>query len=234
MTGKTGNLIGIGLYTVPEASRLTRIPTARLRRWIRGYAFKVGGQVRHMGPVWAGQFPTDDEALALGFLDLIEARFVNAFLNYGVSLNTVRLAGERARDLFHKDHPFATRRFRTDGQRIFAEIGEADGRDDPKLLDLIRSQFEFHSVVSPSLYAGLDFADDDSVLRWYPQHPKKTVVLDPQRAFGRPILRHEGVPTEILAKAVCVEKSPERVAKWYGVPVSAVRKAVAFESAFVA
>ncbi len=145
----------------------------------------------------------------------------------------MRLASERATELFQKDHPFATRRFKTDGRRVFAEIEEIGGKD-PKLLDLVRSQFAFHSVVSPSLYAGLDFSDDDSVLRWYPRHPNKAIVLDPQRAFGRPITRREGVPTEVLAKAARVERSPERAAKWYGVPVSSVRAAVAFEGTLTA
>lgn len=229
MTDATDSLVGVGLYTIPEAARLARIPAARLRRWVRGYSYRVGDETHHSGPVWRPQLPAIDQSIALGFLDLIEARFVNAFLAYGVSLPAVRLASERARELFNKDHPFATRRFRTDGRGIFAEITATDAKGEPKLLDLIRSQFAFHTVVSPSLYAGLDFSDDDRVLRWYPVRRSKMVVLDPQRAFGRPILRREGVPTEVLTNAARVERSLERAARWYDVPVSAVRAAVAFE-----
>lgn len=234
MTDAADSLVGVGLYTIPEASRLARIPAARLRRWVHGYSYRVGTETRHSGPVWRQQLPAIDELIALGFLDLIEARFVNAFLEYGVSLHTVRLASERARELFQKDHPFATRRFKTDGRGIFAEITETEAKGEPKLLDLVRSQFAFHSVISPSLYAGLDFSDDDRVLRWYPVPRNKAIVVDPQRAFGRPITSREGVPTEVLASAARVEQSVKRAAKWYDVSVSAVRAAVAFESSLKA
>lgn len=43
------SLLGIGLYTVPEAAWLTGIAQARLRRWLRGYRTVPArsGQHRH-------------------------------------------------------------------------------------------------------------------------------------------------------------------------------------------
>jgi uncharacterized protein (DUF433 family) len=235
MTDAADSLVGVGLYTVPEASRLARIPAARLRRWVRGYSYRVDNEIRHSSPVWRQQLPAIDKLTMLGFLDLVEARFVNAFLDYGVSLHVVRLASARARELFQKDHPFSTKRFKTDGRAIFAEITETgEAKGELKLLDLVRSQFAFHAVVSPSLYAGLDFSDDDRVLRWYPMPRTKAIVVDPQRAFGRPITAREGVPTEVLANAARIERSVTRAARWYDVPVSAVRAAIAFEDALKA
>jgi hypothetical protein len=34
--------LGIGLYTVAEAARLTCISQGRLRRWLRGYTYRGG------------------------------------------------------------------------------------------------------------------------------------------------------------------------------------------------
>ncbi len=53
--------------------------------------------------------------LALGFLDLIEIRFVDAFRRVGVSWATLRRANERAQEMFGGSHPFCTNRFVTDG-----------------------------------------------------------------------------------------------------------------------
>ena len=118
------------------------------------------------------------------------------------------------------------------GRRIFAEILE--GSHEKKLLALVQSQYAFHNVLSPTLYASLEFSDFDEAMRWFPMHPKRNVVVDPNRAFGRPIVTREGVPTEILAKAVAVEGSAETVAKWFDVTVRSVRAASVFERSLTA
>jgi uncharacterized protein (DUF433 family) len=62
----------------------------------------------------------------------------------------------------------------------------------------------------------------------------KMIVLDPQRAFGQPIVAREGVPTAILAKAYRSEQSFARVARWYEVKERWVRNAVEYEDSLVA
>jgi uncharacterized protein (DUF433 family) len=122
------------------------------------------------------------------------------------------------------ERPFSTRRFRTDGKTIFLEITKDVGEGD--LIDLKRRQMAFRTVVEPSL-RDLEF-DADAVARWYPLGLSRAVVIDPARAFGRP-LAEGGVPTEVLASAARVEGSIEKAANAYEVPPAAVRDAVAFE-----
>ena len=71
------SLVGIGLYTVAEASRLTGIAQGRLRSWLRGYTYRAREARTTSAPVWQRQVPEIDGALGLGFLDLMEARFVD-------------------------------------------------------------------------------------------------------------------------------------------------------------
>lgn len=227
MDNSVSPLVGIGLYTVPEAARLTRVPSQSIRRWIGGYTYRRAGNVRESPPVWSSQIPRTEGTVCLGFLDLLEIRFVNAFRRHGVSWSVIRLAAKRACDVFRQDHPFSRQRFKTDGRSIFAEIIEAEA--ETKLLDLVRSQYAFHKVVSPTLYASLDFSSHDEAIRWYPMWPKRQIVVDPQRAFGRPIVAREGVPAAALAKAVEVDGSTENIAKWYDVSKQSVEAAVAFE-----
>lgn len=220
-------LVGVGLYTVPEAARLTKVPKPTIRRWLFGYRYRRNGHFAELPPVWESQIAQIDSATGLGFLDLMEIRVVHAFRDSGISLSDIRLAVARACEIFGSDHPFARKRFQTDGRRIFAEIAESTG--EAILIDLVKSQYAFHRVVKPSLFASLEFSDADKVLRWYPVWPKQQVVVDPELAFGRPIVCDGHVPTDVLAQAVGAEGSVERVAGWFDVPARAVRAAVEFE-----
>lgn len=223
-------LIGIGLYTAPEAAKLTKIPTQNVRRWILGYQYKRrSGGKRRMPPVIRGDLGRIDDAIALSFLDLMEVRMIHAFRKYGLSWHSIRIAADRAREVFQSPHPFAMKRFRTDGKRVFADLFK-DGSI--KLLDLNRDHFVFSQMVEPSLFEGIEF-EADLASRWFPAWAKRKVVLDPKRSFGQPILAREGIPTEILANAVRVEGSVDAAAKWYEVTESAVRAAVDFENQLV-
>jgi uncharacterized protein (DUF433 family) len=179
--------------------------------------------------VWASQLPPLEGELAIGFLDLIEVRFVDAFLRRGVNWRTVRQAEARGRELFGTTHPFATRNFRTDGRAIFAELGGAGGG---AVLELASDQLLFAQVVSPYLL-GLEF-DQNAAARWWPLGARKAVVIDPNRSFGQPIVAPEGVPTAILAGAFAADGSQEAVARAYGVSLRSVRHAVEFEQKLAA
>jgi uncharacterized protein (DUF433 family) len=170
--------------------------------------------------------------LALSFLDLVEVRFVNAFLRAGVPWKIIRLAAERARALSKSTHPFSTRRFRTDGRTIFAEAVEQSGES--TLLDLVKSQYAFHQVISPTLYVGFDFGENDAVTRWWPLGKERQVVLDPLRGFGQPIVADAGISTTVLADAVESEGSIKAVAAWFDIKAAAVRDALAFEKRLAA
>jgi hypothetical protein len=58
------DFFGVGLYTATEASRLTGIAPARLRRWLRGYTYRAGEPVTE--PVWQRQVPDVNSTLGLG------------------------------------------------------------------------------------------------------------------------------------------------------------------------
>ncbi len=64
----------------------------RIRRWLRGYRYRSRKKAYASPPLWHGQWEPIDHSLAPGFLDLIEIRFVDAFLKAGVSWMTLRQA----------------------------------------------------------------------------------------------------------------------------------------------
>jgi uncharacterized protein (DUF433 family) len=221
----SASLIGIGLYTVPEASRLVHISVPRIRRWLTGYVYRSHDRLLESAPLWTPQVPRFGSEPEMGFRDLMELRFVDAFVQKGLSLQAVRRALAKARALFGDERPLSTQRFRTDGRAIFLEI--AGEIDDPLLFDLKKDQYLFHRIVAPS-FKDIDFEDGVPV-RWWPMSSSKGIVLDPKRCFGKPIVGDFTVPTSALSDAYKVSRSFKTVAGDYQVSERAVREAVRFE-----
>ncbi len=63
---------------------------------------------------------------------------------------------------------------------------------------------------------------------------RRSLVIDPARAFGRPVATESGIPAEVLADAVAVEGSVADAARAYEVPISVVKDAVRFRERLVA
>ena len=202
--------------------------------------------------------------VGLGFLDLIELRYVKALVEAGVSWHVLRAAHARASEVLRVAHPFATKRFFTDGLTILTRIA------DPALLDVVGNQVAFSRILNRYLAGGegLDFDDDNMAARWWPMGKKRLVVIDPELSFGQPIVSTEGVPTAVLYKAYLAEsgivrngkarngakpasivrlgesafepKHPldkaaiARVANWYIVEERSVRAAIEYEADFLA
>ena len=225
-------VIGRGVYCLSDAERLTKVPRQRIRRWAKGYSYQYKGRERQSAPIVAARLLSGETELVLDFADLLEVRFLNAFREHGVGWKAIRIAAARAKELLGRHHPFSSRIFMTDGRTIMVEIVQETG--DKALLDLVKSQYVFRSVLAPSLYAGFEFNDLDEPMRWWPLGMRRRVVVDPQRGFGAPIAAKSGVPTQVLASAYNVEKSYAYVSRWYEVEVREVKDAVQFENQLAA
>lgn len=232
MGGDTFRFIGVGVYTVPEASKISHVSIGRVRRWCLGYSFRAAVGRHKSPPVFTSSLPTIDGELALSFLDLQEIRFVDAFLRAGVKWKTLREAHEKVEQSLGL-YPFSRGNFVTDGKRIFQEFVPRVAKSDGVFVDLVSDQASFKRVVDPYI-VDLVFAGDGQAAQWWPLGKSKTVVLDPQRSFGQPIVAREGVPTNILARAYRVERSFPRVARWYDVSERAVHDAVEYEETLAA
>ena len=217
--------LGIGYYTVPEAARLTKIPARNINRWLGGYSYSSRASSASMPPLWLPQLPRAEDHIELGFRDLIELRFINAFLDKGLKLQSIRQYLVYARECIGDERPFSTRRFQTDGKSIYLETIDRAG--EAEMLDLKRHQYVLKQVIEQS-FKDLDI-EDDAVVRWRPFQGKSSIVIDPARSFGQPIFDEYGVPTVVLSDAVRAEGSVERVASIFEVPVEIVRESERFE-----
>jgi uncharacterized protein (DUF433 family) len=225
----TSNLLNAGLYTVPDAARLTRISAGKIRRWLKGYDFKSGERIHHSEAVWQGELKPIENKLALSFRDLLELRFVDAFIRAGVSWRTMRRAHAKAQEELNTTHPFCSNRIATDGKNILLAQGEEDL--DEALINLVNNQREFRRIVQDFLKE-LEFSGSDIV--WYPLGKDRQIVIDPRRNFGQPTVMKSGVPTRVLARSVKTNGSVQIVSHWFEVPEGEIRDAVEFETRLAA
>jgi len=196
-----------------------------LRRWLYGYDYEHSEELRKQPPLWEPQYDCDDDGALLGFRYLVEARIVNGLRRSKIGLPTIRLCIERAKEILG-DHPFSTRAFKSDGKKIFLEITQ--GVDEPRLIDLKDRQHVFRAFVLPTL-SGFEFGES-AVERWWLVPNRKTILIDPDRSFGQPIVAAIGLLTARAAQDVKAEGSIERVARLYQVSPRAIRDAVQFEA----
>jgi hypothetical protein len=230
--------IGIGYYTAPEAARLIKTTPRNISRWLGGYSYKkADGAVVRSAPLWRPQLPQIGDGIELGFHDLVELRFVVAFLRHSVGLNVIRRCLEKARKIVGEERPLSTNRFRTDGKSIFLESllepeRMEDQSDSSSVTDLKTGQMVFKQVVEPT-FRDLDLADG-SVVQWRPYKGKPSIVIDPARSFGKPLAAEYGAPTAALATAAKAEKSVVRAARIFDVSVSVMNDAIAFEQSLMA
>jgi uncharacterized protein (DUF433 family) len=230
--------IGVGCYTAAEAARLLSTAPRNISRWLGGHSYRSrDGRIIKTAPLWRPQLPRLGDSLEIGFRDLIELRFVLAFMKHGVGLSVIRRCLDNARKTIGQERPFSTYRFRTDGNSIFLESlrehqESAERHGSSAVFDLKTNQMVFKQVVEPT-FRDLELADG-SVTQWRPFNGKSSIVIDPVRSFGKPLAAEYGVPTRALARAVAAENSTRRVASPFDVPLAVVNDAVGFERSLMA
>jgi uncharacterized protein (DUF433 family) len=213
-------LLGVGLYSLGDAAHLLKMPISSVRYWLFGRGRIAPLIKRHLA-----------QEHLLTFEELIELHFVNTFRREGVSLQTIRKSAARAAQKFHADYPFTTQRFDTDGRSIFATLADEE-TNKVHIEDLKHGQLVFVKFIRP-LFRKLEYRGAE-VERYWPLRTKRStgrIVLDPHRQFGQPIDAETGVSTSVIVSAVTAGEGQDvrAVAKWFEIPVEAIRAAVRFE-----
>jgi uncharacterized protein (DUF433 family) len=219
--------LGRGVYSAPEAGRIAGLQAIRVRRWLKGYDYRLSpGDHRHSGPIFAREH--DGVDIALTFMDLIEVLYVKEFLRAGMPMRKIRTVHEEARAEYGVTHPFATKRFQTDGRSIFSRYVH---RRRIRLEDRFTRQIVSRPIFEP-LMRNIQYATDSTkdAVRYWPMGRRCLVVLDPGLSFGEAVVSQSHVPTRVLYLATKGHESKQRIASWYGVDVKEVNAAIRFES----
>lgn len=216
----------IPAYTVGEAAHYLGVPASTVRSWFAGTSYSHQGNRRKFKPVIK---PADAKHLGLSFSNLVEAYVLTAIRRkHRIGLPTIRKGLEYLTGKLDSQRPLLTEQFATKGKELYVELGE--------VINLTRNgQVEMADMI----LAYLERVERDAKglpIKLYPfmrsQPPRdqpRTVVIDPQISFGRPVLAGTGIPTAVLAEQFKAGDQPAALAKAYGAEEQAVWDAIRCE-----
>ncbi len=219
------DILGHGVYTLPEAARLTRLRPSRVREWFAGSA-----KVRGVAPVFRGDYPVVDGDQAISFHDLIELFVAGQLRDRGVSLRNLRKVHENLRNDLGTAHPFCRREILTRDGQVFTLGLDEPGRGE--MIDVLRRQRVFPDILLPFLHR-IDYdRATEMARRWC---IADRVVIDPGICLGKPIIEGIGIATAVLAASYEANgRDAELVADWFRVHPTHVLAAVDFERTLAA
>nr|WP_294563172.1 DUF433 domain-containing protein [uncultured Rhodopila sp.] len=210
------------------------MPPRTVRRWIEGYDYTHKGERRRSRPIayLDGAEKRGRGQPLLDFEELLTLLLVEAFHRRGLSLSKIKRAAARAKDVYKIENPFASAKFRSDGNKAFIDLAPKTKGRERELIDVLSDQHQFREVVEPSLYKDVVFLGDRAG-EWWPLGKDHSVVLDPRRQFGSPHIKGTGIRTDVIAQMVGAEGGgPAAIAAaadWFGLGREQVADAVDFE-----
>ena len=211
-------------YTAAEAAVYLGLPQSTIRAWFFGMPTGSSAKRRWFAPFLT---PASDDLLS--FYDMASAHVLLAMKKQGVSSEDLRSIVESLRidPRFDQRYPLLGRNFYLFGRKLVTkEVGRR----------LVRSrrgdQYGIRQVIDKFL-ARLDFDKEKMPVRIRPlrtirEKGKGFIVIDPQIATGRPVVRGTGIVAEIIAKRKKSGESVARLAKDYGITRRAVEEAIKY------
>jgi uncharacterized protein (DUF433 family) len=207
-------------YPIAEAAALTGVPVSTLRAWVAGRSNStLSGTKRAAAVIKLAA------SGYLSFTNLVEAHMLAAMRReYQVRLDEIRTAVRFVEKQLGVPHPLARQEFKTDGVELFVE---RFGR----LLNVSQhGQLAIREAIGARLerveYENGRAARLFPLLRALGQEQPYLIVIDPERAFGRPSLAQTGIAVATIQERFKGGDSAAELAKDYGVGVEAIEEAL--------
>lgn len=216
-------------YTLAEAARYLKVPTATLRSWAVGRAYPTTTGQRHFPPLIR---PAHTPPPQLSFWNLIEAHVLRSFrAEHAVSLQALRNA------LSYAERELEIPRLLL-SKELCASAGELFLERYGNLISLSRSgQLAMRRLFDAHLDRVV-WDERKFPVRLYPfltasgiLAEERSIAIDPAISFGRPIIARLGVSTSVLADRLDAGESVRDVAADYGLLEPEVLEAVLYERA---
>ena len=214
-----GDRRDVPAYSIPFAARLVSVPEPTLRSWVRGRQYRtVAGEQRALRVIKPA---SRDE---LSFTNLVEAYILSAMRkDYRLQLKKVRRAVQFVEGELLVERPLARQEFRTDGVHLFVE----------HLGKLLNVSEEGQCAIREAFEDRMERVEYNkgSAVRLFPlsrgtEPQPKLIVVDPERAFGEPVLDGTGIPISSILNRFKGGDSCRVLAKDYGVRVEAIKEAI--------
>lgn len=215
------------IYYSSEVARFVKITPSRVNRWLKGYHYLYEYRIINKPPVILKSQKEESFESYASFFDLIELLFIKQFLDYGISLQKLRMAFDEAKDILGVSH-LVHQVFFTDGSNICIKVKK---KGDAILQLLSGGQWAIKDIII-ELAHQIDFDRATRLARrWYPPEGKNLVILDPLYSFGKPIILNKGITTENIYDLYIAEgKKSSIVCRWFNLTEKELEAAINFQS----
>jgi uncharacterized protein (DUF433 family) len=211
-------------YTFGEASRYLGIPESTLRSWFVGMPYG-----KRSDPKWFSPFLVPASPDLLSFFDIASAHVLLAMKKKGVAQDDLRWIVEALRYDRRSDsrYPLLGRNFFLFGKRIvLKELGKRI------TLTKRREQLGIKAVMDKFL-SRLELDEEKMPVRLRPlrtlrERGKGYIVIDPDLAAGRPVIKGTGIAAEMIFRRRLSGESEARLAKDYRISKRAVKEAIKY------
>jgi uncharacterized protein (DUF433 family) len=201
-------MLGQGVYTVTEVSRLTDLHPGRVRSWFKERADGSGP-----GPVFESDYQPVAGDYAVSFLDLIDVLVAGTFRDrFNVPMRVVRRAYGLLQVRLGTRHPFCHYDLYTDGKNIF--LCAANQLHEEILTEVVsRQQFFLH--IREKLHH-IDYNNITRLARRW--RIAEGVVVDPTVGMGKPTITKTAIATYVVANQYYANsKDSGLIADLYGI-----------------
>lgn len=228
MTTRTQDVRNQAAYGPAEAARYLRLPSATLRTWLVGRDYPKGGSQATFQPLIR---PAQHQPLQLSFFNLIEAHVLRALrTEHGVAIAELRKAIAYAQKKLSIDRLLLRPELRTHAGQIFLDHYV-------QLINLSASgQLALRKVFEEHLKR-VEWDEWKFPVRLYPyldagqRNAERPIAIDPQVAFGRPVVLRAGVSTEAIADRIDAGESVQALADDYDLTREEIEQAVLYTRA---
>lgn len=204
-------------YTLSEAAALIGVPTSTLHKWTKGRTFPTKA-----GPRTSAAIIVTPAPRFLSFTNIVEAHILAGLRKEKIALENIRRAVSFVDKYFKVKHALALQRFETDGVDLFVE------RLDGGIVNASRGGQDAMRAILKTHLRRVEYEHGRAV-RLFPLHrdsAPRLVVIDPCRAFGRPVLDGTSVPVDDIYARWRRGESLRQLASDYEVTESAVEEAL--------
>ena len=201
------------VYELQDAARYAGVSPQTVRNWQRHGADGTHA-LAHREP-----------GAALSYLQLQELAVVATMRALKVELREIRLARDYLSERLSSEFPFASRRLKTDGQRILMDGSEGIGDEVQVLIVNKGGQLTWNQLLSRR-FEEFEYVQDIA-LRWYVTGRGNRIVIDPRISFGAPMVK--GVATWVLRGRWSAGESLAEIADDFSLEEADVREGLKFE-----
>lgn len=214
-------------YPLAEAARYLKLPAATLRSWVVGRAYPKAGKIERFQPLIK---PAPGQPPLLTFWNLIEAHVLRSLrTEHGVAIRELRSAiryAERElgvqRLLLHEDLCTHAGAVFLDQYGKLISLSASGQLAMRKLLEEHLKRVEWDRWQFPvRLYPFVSSGASD----------ERPIAIDPNIAFGRPVMLRAGVSTATIAERIDAGETVAELADDYDLSAAEIEQAVLYERA---